>query len=899
MNWYKKPLDEVFNDLQASEKGLSEKQVKARQKQYGKNILPEMESISWLKIVFHQIHSPLIYLLLIAAIISCLVHSWNDAIVIMLVIFVNSLLGAYQEWSAEQSSLSLQELLVVMARVRRNGSIYEVAAQELVPGDIVIVEAGMRVPADMRLIEVHNLLVDQSFLTGESQACEKSLNVSSHEAIPAEQENMIFAGSTITRGLATGVVVATGTSSQVGQIAVVVSRASREDTPLMIRLGLFARHISFVVLACCMVIVLVGFLTGSSPRELFSLATALLVAAIPEGLPIAVTVALSIGSQRMAQRKVIVRRLAAVEALGSCSCIATDKTGTLTVNKQTIVRIVIPQETIFEVSGEGYNDQGALLYEGKDCAYIPQDVHDLALAGFLCNQSYLFKENGSWRFSGDDVDLAFNALGLKMGMRNDEALSSATVLFHFPFDEERRCAATVYADNGVTYVVLKGAAEEVLARCSSMQVEGKCIPLNEKKMWAASEKLAADGYRVLAVARAQTDDGLTFQKWKDIDQIGYSLLGFVGLIDPVRKQVPHAVRTCGYAGIRVIMVTGDHPQTALTIARQIGIAQDNRDVITGSELDGDEPPDEHLLIELVNTKTVFARVTPAQKVSIVEACKKAGHFVAVTGDGVNDAPALKIAHLGIAMGSGTDSAKQASLAVITDDNFASIVAGIEEGRIAYSNIRKVLFLLTSTAVAQIACILVSMVSGLPLPLIPLQLLWLNLVTNGIQDLALACEPGEPQILSQSNATYMQDLFDWRMFLQVVISGGLMSVVGLSAWFFLVHSDYNIQEARNLFFLLFVLMLNAHVLNTRSERLSLFFLPFFSNTFITFGLVGAQMLHIVCMYIPFMQRLLVIAPISLLEWLALLSVALMIIPLVEVTKSILNYYEKHLQKGSLQ
>lgn len=889
VQWHVLGAEAVFQDLETSQNGLTQTQVQQRQERYGKNSLPARKPPSPLVIFLHQFLSPLIYILLFAGILSLLIGDRTDALFIFGVITFNGLLGTFQEWKAERSALALQNLLRIPVHVKREGLERQLFAEELVPGDIVFLESGARVPADIRLIYVTNLAVDESLLTGESIAVEKSKDALSQAYTPVnERSNMAFAGTTVTAGRGVGVVVGTGLSTAIGEIAESVTETEMAKTPLVLRMEAFSKQISYAFLGACGLLAVIAIFRGIPATEVFFVAIALAVSAIPEGLPVAMTVALSIGAQRMARRNVIVRKLTAVEGLGSCTCVATDKTGTLTVNSQTVKLISVGCRKRFVVTGEGYNGEGEIYpYEREEETPRSKDLLEhLAVSGILCNEANLFLDGGTWHSQGDPVDIALLAFGYKTGLSPEDVRNQVTFVGSIPYESERRFAAEVYRKGEETYVAIKGAVEVILPRCQRIQSEDGVVELESVAVDEEAESLAEDGYRVIAMAEGRIDttkvDPATFS---EANLPPLTFLGFFGLIDPVRPEVPEAIRVCKEAGVKVVMVTGDHPATALAIARELKIGCHWEEVTSGPELQEAGEPGSPGFQACVNRTTVFARVTPVQKLHIVEALRQSGHFVAVTGDGVNDAPALRTANIGVAMGSGTDVAKDTASIIITDDNFASIVAGVEEGRFAYDNVRKVIYLVLSTGAAEVILVALSLVFNLPLPLVAVQLLWLNLVTNGIQDVALAFEAGEPGALTRPPRKPGEGIFDALMIQQNLVAGLTMGIVAFGAWFYLLRSGWDEFSARNLTLLLMVLLENFHVFNSRSELVSVFRVPLRNNILLVAGVVVAQGLHILAMHLPGLQRVLQVAPVSPREWAGMLLLASVILVVMEIFKAI--------------
>jgi magnesium-transporting ATPase (P-type) len=885
--WHSLKEDRIFEKLKSKLEGLNDEEVSERLKFYGENKLPEGKKATLWRIILHQLINPLIFILLAAAIASVAIGEGKDAIFIFLVILINSVLGTYQEYNAERSAEGLKSLLRIKARVRRNGKEVDVASEVLVPGDIVLLESGLKVPGDIRLLESSNLESDESFLTGESVAAKKSVGRICETIGVSERTNMAFAGSTIMSGRAIGIVVCTGKDTQVGKIAADVAESASAKPPLLIRMESFTKQITYFVIALSVILAVILRVQGMDFSSIFFFVVALSVSAIPEGLPVALTVALSIATRRMSKRNVIVRKLNAVESLGSCTVIASDKTGTLTVNQQTAKKILLPTGKSYTLSGEGYNGEGEVsddqtgkVLNGDDSSHVKR----IAYIGSLANEGTLQFEDGKWQHYGDAMDVAFLGMSYKLGLNPNAIAADFATIDKIPYESERQFSGAFCKNKDSIYIGVKGAVEKILEFCSSMYDGKQTVRLDSEMIEKQAYEMSEKGFRVLALAAGEFEDFEKKEFYEDDDISGLIFYGLVCFIDPLRNEAKQSVETCKEAGIKVIMITGDHPATALTIARDLEIADDNTQVVSGQMLDEAGPTDSPAFERLVASTTVFARVSPLQKREIVDVLIRKGEYVAVTGDGVNDAPALKRANIGVAMGSGTDVAKEIGSMIVMDDNFSSIVAGVEEGRFAYDNVRKVILLLISTGAAEVVLFIASIFAGLPLPLLAVQLLWLNLVTNGIQDVALAFEGGEPGAMRKKPRDPAERVFNPLMIKQTVVSGLTMGSIVFGLWFYLMHfTQIDEASARNYILLLMVFMQNFHAFNCRSESVSAFKVPLKRNLILVFGILIAQGVHVLSMQLPFMQEILRVQPVALYEWAQILILAIPMILVMEIFK----------------
>ena len=883
--------DQVLQRLGASVHGLSREQAILRLQETGPNTLPKTAPPGMVRVFFSQFLSPLIYVLLASAVISLLIGEYSDAGFITGVLLINAIIGTAQEYSAQQAASALNRLVTTRTEIIRDGESYEVDGEELVPGDILLLSSGSRIPADVRLLESHDLEVDESLLTGESTAVLKQADrLLADETVLADRCNMVFAGTLVIRGRGRGIVVFTALSTELGSIADAVLSKPPAKAPLLLRMEQFTHRVAIIVGMAALLMALVAFNRGMPLGEIFFLAVALAVSVIPEGLPVALTVALAIGMRRMARRNVIIRRLIAVEALGSCTFIATDKTGTLTVNQLTVRSLLFPQGELLQVSGEGMEPEGLIQGPlGAPPTGQLEQIGRLCHAAVLANEGFLGKREHGWAHHGDAVDIALLVMAHKAGVVKAEVSNRFPEIDAIPYESMRGFSASLNRVDEGHSAFVKGALERLLPMCLWMSAPEGEIPLDNEFLLDQALRMAAQGYRVLAFATGpvelRSDEVFSAEHLR-----GLTLLGMVGMIDPLRPEAGVAIAACHEAGIEVAMITGDHPATAAAIASELHMISNTRQVVTGSQLE--HTAEAEKIDEITRHSRVYARVDPHQKLEIIQSLQRNGHFVAVSGDGANDAPALRAAQVGVAMGKrGTDVARETADLIITDDNFASIVAGIEEGRIAYANVRKVIFLLISTGAAELVLFSLALLTALPLPLLAVQLLWLNLVTNGIQDVALAFEPGEGDELRKPPRSPKESIFNRVMIERVLVSALVMGSLAFGLFQWLLQQGYSLDEARNSTLLLMVLFENIHVFNSRSETRSAFRHDPLRNPILLFGTLAAQLIHIGAMYIPWLSDVLGIQPISPLHWLGLLGLAFSVLLVMELLKVLHRYLSR--------
>jgi len=881
--WHAIPGAQALAELDSRPEGLDDDDITRRLQHYGPNHLPQPRRRSAFMRLLLQFHNILIYVLLLAAVVTALLGHWVDTAVIIGVVVINALIGFVQEGKAEKALDAIRSMLSQKAVVLRNGHRREIPAEELVPGDIVLLQSGDKVPADLRLIKVRNLQIEEAALTGESVPVEKAVEPVAADAELGDRASMAYSSTLVTYGQGTGLVVATGGRTEIGRISAMLTEVETLTTPLLRQVDRFGRLLSFWIAAIAAATFAVGVVVYSQGAEqVFMAAVGLAVAAIPEGLPAIITITLAIGVQRMAGRNAIIRRLPAVETLGSVSVICSDKTGTLTRNEMT-VKNVVTQHRTYDVSGVGYDPHGS--FSRGDEEVTPEQrptLYEICRAAVLCNDASLREENGHYHLQGDPTEGALLTLGLKA------CLDPATLQKEFPrtdaipFESEHRFMATLHHDHaGNGFILLKGAPERVLTACNSQRMDGDTQPLDVAYWHERIDELAARGQRILAIATKPTDnDGRRELTFAEVEG-GLTLLGLVGLIDPPREEAIRAVAKCREAGIRVKMITGDHAVTARAIGAQMGIGDGSR-ALTGKEI---EQLDEAALRRAVLDTDVFARASPEHKLRLVEALQAEGKIIAMTGDGVNDAPALKRADVGVAMGvTGTEAAKEAAEMVLTDDNFASIAHAVEEGRTVYDNIRKSIMFILPTNGGQAFTIVAAILLGRSLPISPLQILWVNMVTAVTLALALAFEPPEPNVMRRPPRRAAEPLLSrflaWRiLFVSAILVAGTF---GLFLW----HRTHGtpLDEARTIavntlvMFEVFYIFSSRYILEPSLSRDALF-----GNRYVLIAVALVLALQMLFTYAPPMQHLFGTVALDGDTWLQIVLIAATVFPLVELEK----------------
>ena len=871
-DWHLKTAEETLAGLGTSAGGLSAAEAENRLAEYGPNALPEKEGAGPLKIFLSQFGSPLNWILLAAALISLLLGEVSDAGVIAFIVLVNAAIGFYQEYRAERSVRALRKMVVASARVLRGGSESVIKAAGLVPGDIILLASGDKVPADARLLEANSLRVEEAMLTGESVAASKdTATVADEKAQIGDRHNMLYMGTAVVSGRAKAAVTGTGTSTEIGAIAGLMEDTVSVKTPLQDKFERFSKVLGLGLLGVGVVILALGVARGESLRDMFMTVIAVIVAAIPEGLPIVVTIAMSIGVTRMARRGAIMRKLPAVETLGSTTVICSDKTGTLTRNEMT-VKAVYDGEELYQVSGTGYSPDGEIFCGKEACEGGRREKLDKVLrAGLLCNESSVYREGEVWKVTGDPTEAALIVAAAKGGMKADGEKKNYPQAGILPFESEYGYMATLHKAGSGSLLFVKGAPEFVAEMCSLEEAR-------RREIMGAAEDLASSGMRVLMTAQKALPGGAELNRE---ELKGLEFTGLQGMIDPARPEAVEAIAGCRKAGIRAVMITGDHAVTARAIGRELGIGGEDPKVVTGREL---STMTDEALYDTVKDVSIYARVAPEHKLRIVSQLMKRGEIAAVTGDGVNDAPALKAAHIGAAMGiTGTDVSKEAADMIVTDDNFASIYNAVVEGRVVFDNIRKAVFFLIPTGLASVLSIFVTMFAGLPLPYTAIQLLWINVVTNSLQDLALAFEPAEPSVYNRPPNDPKEGILSKVMLQRTFIVGALIAAGVLFNFKSALAEGLSIEEARTVAVTTMVFFQFFQLWNSRSETRSIFRINPLSNPFLAFSMLAALVAQIAVVYEPTMQKLFQTTDLHEGQWIRILLTASTVFLVVELDK----------------
>ena len=892
MNWHKKKIEEITKILGTSlGKGLTESEVKRRLDKFGENKLQEKPKEGLVKKLLKQFSDFLVLILIAAAIISIFIGEGRDSIVILAIVTINAFLGIYQEGRAQKALEALQKLTSPTAKVIRDGHLDHISTSYLVPGDLVVLEAGDIVPADVRLVESSNLKVDEASLTGESLPVEKDCQIVYKEDIHlGDRENMGYMSTIISYGRAKAIVVESGHDTEIGKIATKIQSFDEELTPLQKKLNALGKYLGIITIIVCIIVFTVGILQGRKIMEMFMVSISLAVAAIPEGLPAIVTIVLALGMNRMVKRNAIVKKLLAVETLGSITVICADKTGTLTQNEMTAVRIFTGNR-VYEVTGVGYEPKGEFTQEGKRIDIKNRnDLKDLLSIGLLANDAALNSANDIYSVVGDPTEGALVSLAHKGNLIKRSYNEMYPRVEEIPFDSRRKMMTTFHKNYRPGKIVsfTKGAPDVIIKRCNSISIDGDIKALDshwKKKILNINTSFAKDALRVLALAYREYDR-LPSAISSDKVENNMIFVGLVGMIDPSRPEAKKAIIKCKEAGIKPIMITGDYKETAFAISKELGISSSMKEVIVGEQLD--QISDKELK-NVVKKTSVYARVSPEHKVRIVSALKSNGEIVAMTGDGVNDSMALRKSDIGVSMGiTGTDVAKNTAEVILTDDNFASIVAAVEEGRIIYSNIKKFVFFLLSCNIGEILLVFISILNNLPIPLLPIQLLWLNLVTDSFPALALGMEKGEDDIMRLKPKDPDSPLIDKNMMVDIIVQSIAIGVTSLLAYTWALKAfPHSLEKARTITFATLIMAELLRAYSSRSERHLLFEIGVLSNRSMLYATSLSFLLLLGVIYIPFLQPIFYTLPLGLMDWTIVMSFAFFPLIISELYKTLIN------------
>lgn len=880
--WHLLSVERVFGALASSTDGLQSDEVRSRLNQYGLNQLREQKRVSaWMRLLL-QFHNPLIYVLLATAGVTAVLHHWVDTGVIVGVVVINAIIGFIQESKAEQAIESLKQMLAPLAIALRDGRKVSVPAAELVPGDVVLLQGGDKVPADMRLVQVKNLQIDEALLTGESMPVEKTGELLSRDVPLADRRNMAFAGTLAATGAGRGIVVATGDVTQIGQIADMLREVQGVDTPLIRRLAYFSKVITLVIVLFCVFVFVLGILTGQSAMQMLMAAVALAVSAIPEGLPAIMTIALAIGVKRMAARNAVIRKLPAVETLGSATVICTDKTGTLTRNEMTVTEVVTVDGG-FTVQGSGYVPVGSVVDSAGNGTSLNQTpaLGELVKAGALCNDAALTCREGQWRVDGDPTEGSMLVLAIKAGLNLKELNAVWPRADVIPFESEQQCMATLHHNHaGQGTIYLKGSPEKVLSLCRREWRTDK--PLDVEHWKEAAEKMAGRGLRVLAVAEKHVEGRQTVLDYSDTGS-GFLLLGLIGMMDPPREEAIQAIARCRAAGVCVKMITGDHVATAETIGRVLGIGEDGQ-ALAGIDVDR---LSESEFDRAVADVDIFARVSPAHKLRFVQSLQRQGEIVAMTGDGVNDAPALKQADIGVAMGiTGTDVSKEAAEMVLLDDNFASIERAVEEGRTVFNNLKKTILFILPTNGGECLTLMAALFLGIVLPILPLHILWINLITTVALAITLAFDPVDIDVMNRPPRDPKSPLIDRPLVWRISYVSVLMALGTFGLFYYELWTGSSLEAARAVAVNVIVFFEVAYLINTRHligctlNRRGLF-----GNPFVWWGIAVVVAFQVIFTYWPVMNSLFYVAPMNAWMWMRVLAASFGLLLFVEAEKAV--------------
>jgi P-type Ca2+ transporter type 2C len=887
--WWQLSIEKVAGNLESNlSGGLSDAQASDRLKKYGPNQLQEKKGATPFEIFIEQFKDFIIWVLISASIVSGFLGEWVDAVAIIAIVVLNAMLGFIQEYRAEKSLAALRKLSSPTSKVIRTGQHIAIASSQLVPGDLIEMEAGDNVPADSRVVWLtSNFTVQEASLTGESTPVAKTTFALEEKQVPlADRANIVYMGTSVTSGKARAIVVETAMETELGKIAGMVQDITRETTPLQKKLEEFGKWIVYVCFGLVAIVFLLEWLRGGKILDVFLTSVSLAVAAIPEGLPAVVTIALALGVKRMVSRHALIRKLPSVETLGCATVICSDKTGTLTKNEMT-VQMIYTGDNLFKVTGIGYEPTGEYLLNDKTVkpdAY--PDLNKTLLCGVLCNGAALNKGDSGYKIFGDPTEASLLTAAAKSGMWKNELEKQWSFVDEIPFDSERKKMTIIRKNGDQLTAFVKGAPDMFLDDCAQIEQNGICRALSQddkKKILTMNDELAFGGMRVLAVGYKILDEIPDKQQVFSVEK-NLIFIGLFAMTDPPREEVKEVMRKCEDAGIKTVMITGDHKNTAVAIATKLGFFKKDSLAMTGEELD---KLDDEALKNIVRKTAVYARVSPEHKLKIVQAWRKHNEVVAMTGDGVNDAPALKEADIGVAMGiTGTDVTKEVSDMVITDDNFASIVAAIEEGRGIYDNIQKFIHYLLSCNVGEVLVMFVSSLIGLPVPLVPIQILWINLITDGFPALALGVDPIAPDIMKRPPRDPNEGVITRSRGLLMLFQGAFIAACSLFAFVLVLYIEKeSIERARTAAFVVLACSQLFHSFNCRSNTESLFKIGFFTNKQLVLATGISFLLQMMVVYVPFLQMVFKTEPLGLLDWVLVVAISSFPLCAMELVKRI--------------
>ncbi|WP_024832990.1 calcium-translocating P-type ATPase, SERCA-type [Ruminiclostridium josui] len=873
-------------------KGLTDKEARHKLEKHGPNLLSERKKISPIKILFEQFTDLMVIILMISTVISGFMGEMTEAITIIAIIVVNAIMGFVQEYRTERTMEALKSLAAPYAKVIRNEQQASIPAEDIVPGDVLVLETGDRVAADAAILECNSLTIDESLLTGESLPVEKHRLMNPNELMdPFDKNTSVYMGTVVTGGRAKAVVYATGMKTEMGSIADMIQNIEDDQTPLQKRLGHLGKFIAIGCLIICAIVSVTGIMRGEKLFNMLLSGISLAVAAVPEGLPAIVTISLALGVQRMLKRNALIRKLPAVETLGCASVICSDKTGTLTENKMT-VRKMYASGYQLDITGNGYNLEGKFLVDNKPSDPLRVDGVRLALEiGALCNNSVIsrptpehttvgkiksiFSKQENFKISGDPTEIALTIAAAKAGINESYLNRSYKRIDEIPFDSERKCMSIICKNSGGELLVFtKGAPDVIIDKCSRILSSRGVIKMDEltrRSIIKLNDTMANDALRVIGVAYRKLETGKYIPGKSNIEN-ELIFVGLMGMIDPPRKEAVEAVRKCKLAGIKPVMITGDHKLTATAIAKELNIYSLGDRVLTGQELD---EMTEAQLEKMADSVSVYARVSPKHKLMIVRALRKTGHIVAMTGDGVNDAPAVKEADIGVSMGiTGTDVTKEASSMILLDDNFATIVAAVEEGRVIYNNIRKFIRYMLACNLGEVLTMFLGMLMWLPIPLMPIQILWVNLVTDGLPAIALGLDPPENDIMFRPPRGANDNIFSHGLLKLIIARGIFIGLSTLGVFVTVMYFVNNVELARTAAFMTLVLTQLIHVFECKSETKNIFEIDIFNNMPLVLATICSLAMILTVVYIPSLQGIFDTVPLGLNEWMLIAGFSLM-------------------------